>query len=226
MGQKVNPISFRLGVSKTSSSKWFSHDKKRYREYLLSDIQLKKVVLGKLKNAGVARCEIERSPQLVKLVIYSSRPGIIIGRNGVGIEELKKELKKKVSKNEKIEINIQEVKNPESNAMLVAQMLAEQIEKRISYRRAMKRALDRSYQSPEVKGIKIMISGRLDGAEIARTEWLAKGMIPLQTLRADIDFAKTEAYTTYGVVGIKVWIYKGEVFEQSQEQENKKILEQ
>jgi len=212
MGQKVSPISFRIGFNKTWNSKWFSGPQK-YRNYFLQDIKLKQFIFQKLKNAGVAICEIERGPEIIKLNIWSSRPGIIIGRAGKGIEELKKELLKLIPKKINLEVNITEIRNPEENAALVAQMIAEQIEKRIPYRRAMKRAIDRSMQSKNVKGIKIMISGRLDGVEIARSEWLAQGKIPLQTLRADIDFAKAEAHTTYGVVGIKVWIYKGEVFD-------------
>ena len=212
MSQKVNPISYRLGITKTWNSKWFSN-KGKYRKYLLEDIKLRNYVNEKLKNAGVASCEIERGPQILKLNIYSSRPGIIIGRAGSGIEELKKEVEKFLNKNTKVEVNITEIKNPEENALLMAQMIAEQIEKRISYRRVIKRLIDRASQSRDVKGIKIMVSGRLDGSEIAREEWEAYGKIPLQTLRADVDFATYKAHTTYGVIGIKVWIYKGEVFE-------------
>jgi small subunit ribosomal protein S3 len=211
MGQKVSPTSFRLGVINTWNSRWFSGAKK-YRNYFLQDIELKKIISKKLRNAGVAACEIERGPQNIKFTIFSSRPGVIIGRAGSGIEELKKEITKRISKNIKVEININEIKNPEENAVLVAQMIAEQIEKRIPYRRAIKKAIDRSIQSRGVHGVKAMVAGRLDGTEIAREEWLSRGKIPLQTLRANIDFAKAEAYTTYGTVGIKVWIYKGEVF--------------
>lgn len=211
MGQKVSPISFRIGINKTWNSKWFSGPKK-YRDYFLQDIKLRQLISKKLRNAGVAACEIERGPQVVRLNIWSSRPGIIIGRAGKGIEELKKELIQLLPKNTNLEINISEIRNPEENAALVAQMIAEQLEKRIPYRRAMKRAIERSMESKNVRGIKVMISGRLDGTEIARSEWLAQGKIPLQTLRSNIDFAKAEAYTTYGVVGVKVWIYKGEIF--------------
>lgn len=212
MAQKVSPISFRLGINKTWKSKWFSDIKKKYRHNVLEDIKLRQVIRKKLKHAAVATCEIDRGPEIVKLTIHSSRPGVIIGRNGVGTEELKKEIQKLVGKDKKVEISIQEIKNPESNAALIAQIMAEQIEKRISYRRVMKRAIDRAIQSEEVKGVKVMVSGRLDGVDIARSEWLARGKIPLHTLRANVNFAEAEAFTTYGVVGIKVWIYKGEVF--------------
>lgn len=223
MGQKISPISFRVGVIKTWNSKWFS-DAKKYRNYFLQDIQLRRYISKKLRNMGISACEIERGPQAIKLNIWSSRPGVIIGRAGKGIEELKKELSKLTPKKVNLEVNISEIRNAEENAALVAQTIAEQIEKRIPYRRAMKRALDRSMQSKNVRGIKVMIAGRLDGTEIARSEWLAKGKIPLQTLRANIDFAKAEAHTTYGTVGIKVWIYKGEVFEEKRKMQNAKEL--
>jgi len=215
MGHKINPISFRLGINKTWHSKWFASGKK-YRDYLLEDIKLKEFIANKLKNAGVASCQIEREPQTVKINIYSSRPGIIIGRSGVGIEELKKDAKKIISsKKSKIEVNIKEIKNPEENAALVAQIIAEQIEKRISYRKVLKKAIEKSMQSRDVEGVKVMVSGRLGGVDIARTEWLSEGKIPLHTMRANVDFAKYKAYTTYGIVGIKVWIYTGEVFKKS-----------
>lgn len=219
MAQKVSPISFRLGGIKTWRSKWF-FDKKKYRHNFINDLKIEKFVLKKLKNAAVSRVEIERSPQEVKLSIYSSRPGIIIGRGGTGVEELKKELKKIA--NEKININIQEVKSPEGDAAVIAHVIAEQLEKRISFRRAMKQAVDRAVNSPEVKGIKVMVSGRLDGSEMSRREWLSEGSMPLHTLRANIDYARTSAYTTYGVIGIKVWLYKGEVFSSNKKQDNKK----
>ncbi len=217
MGQKVSPISFRLGIIKTWSSKWFS-DKKKYRKNFLNDVKIEKFILNKLKNAAISRIEIERSPQAIKINIFSSRPGIIIGRGGTGIEELKKEIEKIV--NEKININIQEVKNPEADAAIVGYVMAEQLEKRISFRRVIKQAIDRSMSAAGVKGIKVMVSGRLDGSEMSRREWLAEGSMPLHTLRANIDFATARAYTTYGVIGIKVWIYKGEVFSKDNKDNN------
>ncbi len=221
MGHKINPISFRLGINKTWHSKWFA-DGKKYRNYFLEDLKLKDFINKKLKNAGVADCQIERGPQVVKINIYSSRPGIIIGRSGVGVEELKKDAKKLISsKKSKVEINIKEIKNPEENANLVAQNIAEQLEKRISYRKALKKAIEKSMQARDVEGIKIMVAGRLGGVDIARREWLAEGKIPLHTLRANVDFAKYNALTTYGIIGIKVWIYKGEIFNKSKNKDKK-----
>jgi len=213
MGQKVSPISFRLGGIKTWSSRWFS-EKKKYRDNFINDLKIREFILKKLKTAAVSRVEIERSPQAITLNVYSSRPGIIIGRGGAGVEELKKEVQRIVSNKGKvnININIQEIKDPESDAAVIAQTIAEQLEKRVSFRRVMKQTIDRSMKSATVKGIKVMLAGRLDGAEMSRREWLAEGRMPLHTLRADIDFVKEEANTTYGIIGIKVWIYKGEVF--------------
>lgn len=214
MGQKVSPISFRLGGLRTWSSKWFS-DGRKYREYLIEDIKLRKLIANKLKNAALSKIEIERSPQSVSFNLYSSRPGIIIGRGGVEVEELKKEIAKHVKQGVKVDVNIKEIRDSESDAATVAFLIAEQIEKRISFRRVLKRTLERSMQSSKVKGMKIMVAGRLDGADMSRTEWVGNGKLPLHTIRADIDYAKKNAYTTYGVIGIKVWIYKGEVFKDS-----------
>jgi len=222
MGHKINPISFRLGINKTWTSKWFASGKK-YRDYLLEDIKLRNFINKKLKNAGVAGCEIERGPQAVKINIYSSRPGVIIGRSGVGVEELKKDAQKIIfSKKAKIEVNIREIKSPEENARLVAQNIAEQLEKRISYRKVLKKSMEKSMQSRNIQGIKAMVAGRLGGVDIARTEWLSLGKIPLHTLRANVDFAKYVAQTTYGVIGVKVWLYKGEVFNKDKSKQSKK----
>lgn len=214
VGQKVNPIGFRVGIIKDWPSKWFSDNKRKYRNFFLSDVKIRKFLKKKLKNSALALIEIERQADKAKIILHSSRPGMIIGRAGIGIENLKKELQKIIPKT-KFEIILREVKNPESNATILTQIIAEQIEKRIGYRRAAKKAIERAFESPGVLGVKIMISGRLDGVEIARQEWFARGKLPLHTLRADIDFAKAEAYTTYGTVGIKTWIYKGEVFKKS-----------
>ncbi|MEW6407399.1 MAG: 30S ribosomal protein S3 [Patescibacteria group bacterium] len=211
MGQKVNPISFRLGVIKNWPSKWFSDNKRKYRNFFLSDVKIRKFLEKKLKNSALALVEIERQADKAKIILHSSRPGMIIGRAGIGIESLKKELQKIIPKI-KFEIILREVKEPESNAAILTQTIVEQIEKRIGYRRAAKKAIERASESAGVLGVKIMISGRLDGVEIARQEWFARGKLPLHTLRADVDFAKAQAYTTYGTVGIKTWIYKGEVF--------------
>jgi small subunit ribosomal protein S3 len=211
VGHKVDPLALRLGIIKNWSSKWFSDNKKKYRDFLFLDIKIRKFLQKKLRNSGLAMVEIERQADKIKIILHSSRPGVIIGRAGVGIENLKKELQKIMPKI-KFEITLQEIKNPESSAAILTQSIAEQIEKRIGYRRAAKKALERTSEASGVLGVKIMLSGRLDGNEIARQEWFAKGKLPLHTLRADVDFAKAEAHTTYGAVGIKVWIYKGEVF--------------
>lgn len=221
MGHKVNPISFRLGGIESWRSKWFS--KKHYAKNVISDINLREVIKKKLRNAAVSRIVIERSPQLVTVNIYSSRPGIIIGRGGAGVEVLKKEVKKMVPGKTEVKIDIQEVKNPEADPNIVAITMAEQIEKRISFRRVMKQAIDRSINSQGVEGIKVMLSGRLDGSEMSRREWLSEGRLPLHTLRANIDYCFEEAHTTYGKIGIKVWIYKGEVFHSKPSEEKEQV---
>lgn len=213
MARKVTPTSLRVGITKSWKSKWFLKPTKNYRSFLIQDIKIRDFIFEKLRHAAIEKVEIGRTPQSITLDIFTSRPGIIIGRGGGGVEELKKQIQKMLPPKTKININIQEVKNPEASAKLVTFFMTEQIEKRIPYRRVIKQAIAKAMGAPGVLGIKVMVSGRLDGAEIARTEWLARGRLPLQTLRAEIDFAKEKAYTTYGVIGIKVWIYKGEVFE-------------
>lgn len=208
MGQKVNPKAFRLGNLAHWDSQWFN--KNQYRAFLRQDIELREYILENLKQAAIEKVVIERSPNLINITVYTARPGIIIGRGGEGIEQLKKTLKKRLK--QEIRLEIQEVRNPNASAVLVAQNVAEQLEKRMPFRRALKQTLDRVAQNKEVQGIKIAISGRLGGTEMSRREWLSKGKIPLQTLRANIDFGKANAYTTYGVIGVKVWIYLGEVF--------------
>ena len=221
MAQKVNPIGFRIGGIKTWSSRWYS-DKKKYRDNFISDLKIQQLIKEQLKTASVSRAEIERSPRAITINIYSSRPGIIIGRGGAGIDELKVKISKVLANPSKININIQEIKDPDSDAAVVAQAMAEQIEKRMSFRRVMRQAVDRAMKSSQVKGIKVMVAGRLDGADMSRREWLAEGQMPLHTLRADIDFIRHEAHTTYGVIGIKVWIYKGEIFQQKKAVPTKK----
>ena len=211
MAHKVSPISFRLGGVKNWHSRWYS-DKKKYRDNFISDLKIRRLILAKLKTASVSQVEIERSPRAITLNISSSRPGVIIGRGGSGIDELKKIVSKVLGHPSKININIHEIKDPDSDAAVIAQAMAEQLEKRVAFRRVMKQAIDRATKSSRVKGIKVMISGRLDGSEMSRREWLAQGRMPLHTLRADIDFVRHEAHTTYGVIGIKVWIYKGDIF--------------
>jgi len=215
MGQKVHPTIFRIGQTTDWKSRWFNQ--KKYKNYLKEDLKIRDFIASKLAKSGLERIEIERSGNLIRIIIYTSRPGLIIGRGGTGIEQLREELQKVIQSGQKpvkqeIRLEIEEIRHPESYASIMAQMIAEQIEKRIPYRRAIKQALDRIMENKNVQGAKVMVKGRLDGVEIARKEWLSKGKIPLQTLRANIDYARSTAYTTYGTVGVKVWIYKGEVF--------------
>ncbi len=211
MGQKVNPHGFRVGVIKDWDSRWFANDNV-FGDTLVEDYNLRKFLKKTLRAAGVPRIEIERTTSRVRLNIHCAKPGIVIGRNGSEIEKLRAVCEKKLGK--PVNINIVEVKNPDVNSILVAESVAEQLEKRVSFRRAMKMAISRAMKSG-AKGIKIMVSGRLGGAEIARTEQYHEGTIPLQTIRADIDYGFAEAATTYGRLGIKVWIYKGEVLHDS-----------
>ncbi|MFH1392461.1 MAG: 30S ribosomal protein S3 [bacterium] len=214
MGQKVNPKAFRLGILNTWSSQWFS--KNKYRAFLRQDVELRDYILKNLKQAAIEKVSIERSPNLINIIIHTARPGIIIGRGGEGIESLKRALKKRLKQD--IRLEVQEIRNPDASAKLVAQSVAEQLEKRISFRRILKQTIDRVSQNKEVQGVKIAVAGRLDGSEMSRREWLSKGKIPLHTLRADVDFDKAEAHTSYGAIGVKVWIYKGEIFEKENTQ--------
>ncbi len=217
MGNKVNPTGIRLGITTDWQSCWFS-DKKEYRDQLRKDIEIRELITTKWKAAAIASVHVERSANAVRLIIHTSRPGVLIGRGGTGIEDLTRAIRRKFFAAKKIElkVEVQEVKNAESNAMLVGQQVAEQLEKRIPFRRVLKSMLDQVEQNKGVQGVKIEICGRLGGAEMSRREWLSRGKIPLHTLRADIDFARTEARTTYGVIGVKVWIYKGEKFTEAQ----------
>ncbi len=208
MGQKVHPYGFRLGVTKTWRSRWFA--KQDYSKLLHEDLQLKESLLNRLKAAGVSSIEVDRPGNKLRITIRTSRPGIIIGRKGAEIEKLKSDLAKKTKR--EVSIDIQEVHRPELDAQLVSESIALQLEKRVAFRRAMRKAVDSALRFG-CKGIKVRVSGRLNGAEIARSEWYLQGQLPLHTLRADIDYGFSEAYTTYGVIGVKVWIYKGEVLE-------------
>ncbi len=213
MGQKVNPKIFRTGESQiyTWNSKWFS-TKKEFKEYLKQDIQIRNFIKRELKDCGVAKVEIERSRNSLTVIIHSSKPGIIIGRAGAGAEELKKKLKQKfLNKKINFNLNILEVPNPSLNAEIVLQNMIADIEKRVPFRRVIKQAISR-VEKAGAQGVKVTISGRLDGAEIAREETLSWGKIPLHTLRADIDYARGAAQTVYGSVGLKIWIYRGEIF--------------
>ena len=206
MSHKVDPISNRLGIIKDWNSKWFN--KKKRADYLREDSLIRDFIKKKLAKAAIEKIIIERSANLINIIVYSARPGIIIGRGGTGVEELKKEIKKKIQEKSEVRLDIQEIRKSEVSAVLVGQNIAEQLEKRMPFRRVLKKSIGQVSQNKNVKGVKIAVKGRLDGTEMARREWLKDGRIPLQTLRADIDFAKVNAYTTYGVVGIKVWIYK------------------
>ena len=206
MGQKVNPIGLRLGIVKTWESRWYAG--KQYAEYILEDHKIRRFVKKKLYHAGVSRIEIERSSRRIRLRIYTSRPGIVIGKKGSEISQLKTAVEKLTS--HEVLIDIQEVRKPEINAQLVAENVAMQIERRVAFRRAMKRAVTSAMRFG-AQGIKIAAGGRLGGAEMARSEWYREGRVPLHTLRADIDYGFAEAKTTYGIIGIKVFIFKGEI---------------
>jgi small subunit ribosomal protein S3 len=206
LGQKVNPIGLRLGIVKTWDSRWYAE--KVYSQFLQEDIRIRRYIKNKLYHAGVSRVEIERTANRAKITIRAARPGIIIGQKGVEIEKLQKEIQKMTQR--EISINIQEVRRMEVDAQLVAENVALQLERRVAFRRAMKKSVTTSLKFG-AQGIKVACSGRLGGAEIARREWYREGRVPLHTLRADIDYGFTEARTTYGAIGIKVWIYKGDV---------------
>jgi small subunit ribosomal protein S3 len=211
LGQKVNPIGLRLGIIKTWESRWFGG--KNYAHYIFEDHKLRKFVKQKLYHAGVSRIEIERSAKRIRLRIFTARPGIVIGKKGAEIAQLKKEIEKLTA--HEVLIDIQEIRKPEIDAQLVAENVATQLERRVAFRRAMKRAVQSSLRFGAL-GIKVICAGRLGGAEIARTEWYREGRVPLHTLRADIDYGRAEARTTYGVVGVKVTIFKGEVLRKDQ----------
>ena len=208
MGQKVHPYGFRLGITKTWRSRWFA--KQDYAKLLLEDLELKSTLRERLKSAGVSSVEVDRPGNKLRVTIRTSRPGIIIGRKGAEIEKLKQDLTKKTKRD--VFIDIQEVHKPELDAQLVSESIALQLEKRVAFRRAMRKAVDSALRFG-CKGIKVRVSGRLNGAEIARSEWYLQGQLPLHTLRADIDYGFAEAHTTYGVIGVKTWVYKGEILD-------------
>lgn len=209
MGQKVHPVGFRLGITRDWESRWFAKKPKQYAELLHEDIRIRSHIKEKLYDAGIASIEIERAGGRVKVTIHTAKPGIVIGKGGQGVERLRKELEA-ITGGKQVSVNVVEVRQPELSAQLVAESVAAQLEKRVSFRRAIKQAAARAMRAG-AKGVKIMVSGRLGGAEMARTEWTAEGSVPLQTLRADIDYGFAEAYTTYGVIGVMVWINRGEV---------------
>lgn len=206
MGQKVNPVGFRLGIYRNWDSRWFA--RKSYGKELLEDVQIRRFLDGALENAEIAKIEIEKAGDNVKVIIHSGRPGVVIGKKGQEIESLRNEIARRLKK-KNVEISVQEVKTPELDAVLVAKNIADQLVKRGSFKKAMKRAALSAMKSG-AKGIKVCCSGRLNGAEIAREEWTRVGSVPLHTLRSEIDYGLAEAHTTYGIIGVKVWICKGE----------------
>jgi len=213
MGQKIHPIGFRLSVQKNWTSKWYSNSK-HFSELLLKDIEVRDYLKKKLAGAGVSKIVIERPAKNAKITIYTARPGVVIGKKGEDIEHLRNELKKRMGLPD-VGLNIEEVRKPEIDAQLISESITQQLEKRIMFRRAMKRAMQNAMRLG-AQGIKIMSGGRLNGIEIARTEWYREGRVPLHTLRADIDYGFSEAKTTYGIIGVKVWVYKGDANSQQE----------
>ena len=213
MGRKVHPVGFRLIVTRAWQSRWFAEGAE-YRQQLNQDFAIRKMVQTASPKAGVSRVDIERQPGKVKVSIYTAKPGILIGRKGEGVKRVREGLQELVGK--KVDLDIKEISAPDTDALLVARNIADQLERRIAYRRAMKRAIQQAMRQG-AQGIKIEVAGRLAGAEMARTVWLREGRVPLQTLRAEIDFARAEALTTYGRIGVKVWVYKGEMQPEAEE---------
>ncbi len=209
MGQKIHPIGFRLGITKEHQSCWYA-DTKRYPELLQEDRRIRDHVSKELNNAGISQVRIERKADQIDLAIHTARPGVVVGRGGTGIEKLRTELQKLVGNNRQIRINVIEVARVDADAVLIGEYITQQLERRVSFRRVVRQAIQRA-QRAEVQGIKIQVSGRLNGAEIARTEWVREGRVPLHTLRADIDYAYRTALTIYGILGVKVWVFKGEI---------------
>ena len=212
MGRKIHPNSYRLGINKDWVSRWMPPGG-NFKKYLQEDEAIRDIIDKTISKAGIDMVEIERTPGQYKVTIRAARPGIVIGRGGKGIEDLSKAIQKKVGITAPINLNVEEVKRTEVSASVMSQSIAQDLEKRMRFRRVMKRYIDIAMQNREVQGVKVMLAGRLNGAEIARTEQLKKGKLPLTTLRANIDYGETVAITTYGAIGIKVWLYKGDIFE-------------
>ncbi|WP_020651334.1 30S ribosomal protein S3 [Solimonas variicoloris] len=224
MGHKVNPNGFRLGITTSWTSNWYA-ERKAYGENLLKDIQVREFLRKKLSQASVSRIQIDRPAKSARVTIHTARPGIVIGKKGEDIEKLKGEVAKRMGlKADSVHISVEEIRKPELDAKLVADSIAQQLERRIMFRRAMKRAVQNAMRLG-AGGIKIQVGGRLNGAEIARTEWYREGRVPLHTLRANVDYAVGEARTTYGVIGIKVWVFTGEVFDTDRRQEKNETTE-
>ncbi|MFB9905318.1 30S ribosomal protein S3 [Allokutzneria oryzae] len=207
MGQKINPHGFRLGITTDWKSRWYAD--KQYAEYVAEDVKIRRLLSKGMERAGISKVEIERTRDRVRVDIHTARPGIVIGRRGAEADRIRSELEKLTKK--QVQLNILEVKNPEADAQLVAQVVAEQLSNRVSFRRAMRKGIQSSMRSPQVKGIRVQCSGRLGGAEMSRSEFYREGRVPLHTLRADVDYGLFEARTTFGRIGVKVWIYKGDV---------------
>ncbi|MAR56098.1 MAG: 30S ribosomal protein S3 [Rickettsiales bacterium] len=221
MGQKVNPIALRLGINKTWDSRWYAD--KEYADKLHEDLRVRKYLKEKLGGAGISRIVIERPDKKAHISIHTARPGVVIGKKGADIEKMKKDLERFTGS--EVQLNIVEVRKPELDATLIAEGIAQQLERRVAFRRAMKRAVQSAIRLG-AQGIRINTAGRLGGAEIARTEWYREGRVPLHTLRADVDYGIAKAYTTYGVIGIKVWVFNGEILteEEQQQQQNTTVL--
>ncbi len=220
MGQKVHPIGIRLGIVKEHSSIWYA-DSKQYAKQLISDLEVRQLIEKRLDNASVSKIVIERPAQTARVTIHTARPGIVIGKKGEDVDSLRKILTLKMGV--PVNINIEEIRKPDLDAKLVAQNVAQQLERRVMFRRAMKRVVQNAMRQG-AEGVKVQVSGRLGGAEIARTEWYREGRVPLHTLRANIDYATFEAATTYGILGVKVWIFKGEVIGDKEEHSGSKVV--
>ena len=220
MGQKVNPIGLRVGINRTWDSRWFSD--RNYADRLVADLKLREYVKERLKAAGISRVVIERAAQNTTVTVYTARPGVIIGKKGADIEKLRRDLSQRGGS--EVSLNIVEIRKPEIDAQLVAEGIAQQLERRVSFRRAMKRGTQ-SAMRLGAKGIRVNVSGRLGGNDIARMEWYREGRVPLHTLRADLDYGFAEALTTFGIIGVKVWIYKGDVLEHDPQARDKRLAE-
>nr|BED43187.1 ribosomal protein S3 [Pyropia sp. Myanmar_A]BED43384.1 ribosomal protein S3 [Pyropia sp. Myanmar_B]BED43581.1 ribosomal protein S3 [Pyropia sp. Myanmar_C] len=213
MGQKIHPLGFRIGITQKHRSSWFANSKD-YPVLLEEDHKIRSYIYSKLSNAGISKIEINRKVDQVEILISTARPGIVLGKSGTGIEVLRKSLYGVLDPSKQIRVNLVEIIDPDSEATLVAEFITQQLEKRVAFRRAVRQAVQRA-QRANTQGVKVQVSGRLNGAEIARSEWVREGRVPLQTLRADIDYCHRQAHTTYGVLGVKVWLFKGEILPES-----------
>jgi len=218
MGQKINPIGFRIGINRTWDSRWFSD--RQYADKLIADLKLREYVKERLKLAGISRVLIERAAKNTTVTVYAARPGVIIGKKGADIEKLRKDLSARAKS--EVSLNILEIRKPEIDAQLVSEGICQQLERRVSFRRAMKRAVQSAMRQGAL-GIRVNVAGRLGGTDIARTEWYREGRVPLHTLRADLDYGFSEALTTFGIIGVKVWIYKGDIMEHDPQARDKRL---